>query len=173
LRGWHHNTLNPQDDRDDYEGPRKPNMLSCLHMEWREKRWNQLAQDEVSDFYHWLESDSRSGFETQRFSRSEIARWISDIGVKSIYQFDKSKTTASQVTTARWPWGEYETTLLGHLEAAALRYWVKYDPDDAMTAQTNATVAEWLVEHRNVSKKMAEAIASILRPDGLPTGPRK
>jgi hypothetical protein len=72
-----------------------------------------------------------------------------------------------------WPWGNHHTDSLGHLEAAALRYWVNYDPTDATTAPTNKAVSEWLIAERKVSQKMAESIASILRPDGLATGPRK
>ena len=73
-----------------------------------------------------------------------------------------------------WPWGSHHTELLGHLEAAARRYWGEnYVPSDATTASTNATVSEWLQTERKVSRTMANSIASMLRPDGLPTGPRK
>ena len=73
-----------------------------------------------------------------------------------------------------WPWGSHHTELLGHLEAAARRYWGEnYVPSDATTASTNATVSEWLQKERKVSRTMADSIASMLRPDGLPTGPRK
>lgn len=79
----------------------------------------------------------------------------------------------TQAASSRWPWGNHHTELLGHLEAAALRYWQNYDPTDATTAPTNRDVAEWLVNERKVSQKMSESIASMLRLDGLPTGPRK
>lgn len=72
----------------------------------------------------------------------------------------------------RWPWGEHHTEHLGHLEAAARRYWTLYDKSDLTTAPTNEMVAEWLQSERNVSKDKAKAIASILRADGLPTGRR-
>lgn len=74
---------------------------------------------------------------------------------------------------SKWPWGTHHTEALGHLEAAALRFWKLYDPDDDSTAPTNKQVAEWLQSERGLSQKMAEAMASILRADGLPTGPRK
>lgn len=70
-----------------------------------------------------------------------------------------------------WPWGSHQTELLGLLAAAAQKFWVNFDPEDNTTAPTNEVVAAWLVE-RNVSKRLADAIASILRADGLPTGPR-
>ena len=75
---------------------------------------------------------------------------------------------------SNWPWGNHHTILLGHLDAAARRYWgSKYEPSDTSTANTNATVSGWLQTERNVSQTMADSIATMLRPDGLPTGPRK
>ena len=74
---------------------------------------------------------------------------------------------------SRWPWGSHHTELLGHLDAAARRFWTLYDPDDPSTAPTNDMVSEWLQQERRVSKEKAKAIASILRPDGLATGPRR
>ena len=75
--------------------------------------------------------------------------------------------------TRRWPWGDHHTESLGHLEAAANRFWVNYDPTDTSTAETNERVSRWLQTEHQVSKNKADAIASMLRPDGLPTGPRK
>lgn len=79
----------------------------------------------------------------------------------------------SDADSGRWPWGTHHTELLGHLDAAARKFWTLYDPADLSTAPTNEMVAEWLQEHRDVSKDKSRAIASILRPDGLPTGPRR
>ena len=74
----------------------------------------------------------------------------------------------------KWPWGNHETEKLRHLEAAARQFWVNYDPDDPTSAETNETVVTWLMTERGVtSRHAAETIASILRADGLPTGPRK
>lgn len=74
---------------------------------------------------------------------------------------------------SRWPWGNHHTELLGHLEAAATRFWVNHDPTDNTTAPTNQIVSDWLQSERKLSRMMADAIASMLRADGLPTGPRK
>lgn len=71
-----------------------------------------------------------------------------------------------------WPWGRYETNLLRKLARAADLFWKKYDPTDPSSAPTNVQVIEWLVGQK-VSKRTAEIIATILRADGLPTGPRK
>lgn len=72
----------------------------------------------------------------------------------------------------KWPWGAHHTDALGHLEAAANRFWVLYDPAEPSTAPTNEMVAGWLRQERGVTKERAAAIASILRADGLRTGPR-
>jgi hypothetical protein len=72
----------------------------------------------------------------------------------------------------KWPWGSHETELLRHLAAAADRFWKNYDPSDPTTAPTNQQVMDWLKD-RGVSDRAAEVMASILRADRLPTGPRK
>lgn len=126
-------------------------------------------QETVAEFRKNLYSH----FVLQKFSRAELARWLSVIGKSSVYQFVPGEVDPAKILVGRWPWGDYHTDLLGHLEAAAKRFWVNYDPAVPSTANTNATVSEWLQAERKVSKTMADAIASILRADGLPTGPRK
>lgn len=76
-------------------------------------------------------------------------------------------------SAANWPWGAYHTELLGHLEAAARTFWVLYDPSEPSTAPTNEMVSRWLRDERGVSREKADAIASILRADGLKPGPRR
>jgi hypothetical protein len=78
----------------------------------------------------------------------------------------------AQRSETHWPWGNHHTELLGHLEAAARKWWQLYDPASPDTAPTNDMVSEWLITDRGVSKDKAKAIASILRADGLRTGPR-
>ncbi len=72
----------------------------------------------------------------------------------------------------RWPWGEHETELLRHLAAAGERFWKRYDPADPTTAPTNQVVADWL-KGRGVAERNAQVMATLLRADSLPTGPRK
>lgn len=73
----------------------------------------------------------------------------------------------------RWPWGDHHTEALGHLEAAGLRFWQWFDPTEPATAETNENVVDWLITERKASKDRARAIASLLRADGLPHGPRR
>lgn len=126
----------------------------------------------------WL-AGPKGEIERQVFDRTEVARWLGANQLTSVYAFDNSTKTASEAApdasrpeVGHWPWGKHHTELLGHLEAAARRFWTGYDPTDPTTANTNATVIEWLEFDRKVSRKMAQAIATMLRPDGLRTGPR-
>ncbi len=80
--------------------------------------------------------------------------------------------TDSADTTSAWPWGTHDTKLLRDMAAAAHALWKNYDPAEPDTAPTNDQVETFLVA-RGVSKSMAEKMATILRADGLPTGPRK
>ena len=128
---------------------------------------------------HWLNDQDESSFDAQKFTRVELARWLSAIGMKSDYQFNDLHITVGLAQNSnnkngtKWPWGEYETKLLQHLEAAANRFWVNYDPTDPGTAPVNQDVSTWLQDHRALSKNIADSLATILRVDGLKTGPRK
>lgn len=76
-----------------------------------------------------------------------------------------------KLDTTSWPWGRYENESLRKLAQATDRFWKNYDPADHSTAPTNDQVSAWLIE-QNVTPRIAKAIASILRADGLPTGRR-
>ena len=91
--------------------------------------------------------------------------------VERLSERSTEKTQSSNTSETRWPWGSHHTELLGHLEAAANRWWALYDSSDPSTAPKNEWVVDWLKE-QGVSNTKAEAIASILRADGLKTGPR-
>ena len=116
----------------------------------------------------------------RRFKRIEHAQsWLID---SVNWNFDRLKARANGGTelqkekldqSSRWPWGSHHTEYLGHLEAAARKWWTLYDPCDPTTAPTNEMVSDWLQSERNLSREKSRAIASMLRPDGLPTGPRK
>ena len=131
------------------------------------------SDDDVTPFTDWLASDHETQFDNQVFARPVVADWLEAIGLNSIYQFTLDAPSVDKDVTGHWPWGDHHTEFLGHLEAAARKHWVNYDPADPGTAPTNASVSGWLNTERKVSKKMADSIASMLRADGLPTGPRK
>lgn len=85
--------------------------------------------------------------------------------------FPEHVANLGTVKKSPWPWGHHHTVHLGHLAAAADKWWSNFDSSDNTTAPTNEQVAQWL-QGRGVGKAMAEKMATILRADGLPTGPR-
>ena len=172
ARAYFQQCMNPPE----YPSSEPMDMLCSVEM------GRHLAEHDDSDgdhcyFYHWVTDDELSGFNTQRFARKAVVDWLTAIGEVSIYAFDGAKATtpvpAQSNQTSQWPWGDHHTELLGHLDAAARRYWVNYDPADATTAPLSTVVSDWLCnDERKVSRAMADAIAQILRVDGLRTGPR-
>ena len=92
--------------------------------------------------------------------------------IDGLQQSEKDGAEEKSITT-KWPWGTHNTKDLEHLAAAANRFWTLYDPSDFTTAPTNKVVADWLVTNRGVARDRANYMASILRADGLPDGPRR
>jgi hypothetical protein len=81
-----------------------------------------------------------------------------------------ANNTSIPATLEKWPWGDYETALLEHLNLAATEFWAKWD-GNAASAPKNDVVAAWL-DARGVSGNIAAAMATILRSDKVPDGPR-
>jgi hypothetical protein len=119
-----------------------------------------------------LNSFSPDGIKESEISPSVFGAWITSIRYQVPTDFPWQD--APELPLSReWPWGRnHETELLRKLAAAAERFWKRYDPNDPTTAPTNETVTNWLIDQK-VSKRNAEVMATILRVDGLPTGPRK
>ena len=175
ARGWHLAKIAGEID----DGPAPDTMLQSIDMQWCQVRTD-IAQSQAPHYFHrWLGDGGRSDFDSQRFTRQELVRWLSSIEMQSAYSFDLSASTSEKTGTVnskagRWPWGNHHTKLLGHLEAAAKEFWVQYDPANVKaTAPKNDTVINWLVTERDVSHTVAGAMATILRIDGLRVGPRK
>lgn len=129
--------------------------------------------EDETPFTEWLMNNHATSFEVQCFSRGAIVDWLKATNKTSVYQFHLDTRLQVRNPSGHWLWGDHHTENLGHLEAAAKRFWINYDPDDISTAPTNKEISDWLIESRAVSGKLAENIASILRPEGLRTGPRK
>ena len=131
----------------------------------------------------WLElsevCSGPDGTETSsEVSLPEFGRWAQSLGweIPSDFPCKESGSTVqergSNAVSDGWPWGSHETELLRHLSAAAKRWWVNYDPADRTTAPKNEEVSKWL-QQQGVGTAMADKMATILRVDGLPKGPRK
>jgi hypothetical protein len=88
------------------------------------------------------------------------------------FQFHVRASTRTKIAATKWPWGDHDTKNLRALAEAAGKFWALYDPTDTSTAPKNEEVVAWL-ESRGVTNNIAKAIATILRADDLPTGPRK
>lgn len=99
-----------------------------------------------------------------------FASWAHATGLAFPEGFPWQPEMNLQVTG--WPWGRHETELLRKLARAADLFWKNYQPDQPSTAPTNEQVIGWLVDQK-VARRTAEVMATILRADGLPTGPRK
>ncbi|WAW09751.1 hypothetical protein NB640_11060 [Oxalobacter vibrioformis] len=107
----------------------------------------------------------------------EIIKWAADKDFPdfpfTMADVNKKEINSDSIDTGnhKWPWGDYETDLLRRLEQAARNFWTTYDPEDPSTAPTNKQVEDWLKE-QGVADRTAEIMATILRADGLRTGPR-
>jgi hypothetical protein len=88
------------------------------------------------------------------------------------FLFEDARQSLESAPPNLWPWGGYETELLRILAATVNEFWA--NPDDA--EPTNDFIVNWILTsyegNRRVSKNIADAIATIIRPDGLKTGPR-
>lgn len=72
-----------------------------------------------------------------------------------------------------WPWGDYETDLLNKIALAVEHFWKDFDTDSTKSIPKKMEVTDWLVKHGVKSNNIAEAIATIIRPDGLSTRPKR
>lgn len=102
---------------------------------------------------------------------SSFAAWLKSIGHQPPNEFPW-KTVGESFINVNWPWGRHETDLLRKLAGAAERFWGNYDPGDPTTAPVSPQVIDWL-KGQGVSANIAQAMATILRADGLPTRTKK
>lgn len=118
-----------------------------------------------------LTSKSAEGIEESEVKLSNFVTWLNSIEHQPPAEFPW-QPEAMTFSNMNWPWGRHETDSLRKMAAAAHKFWKNYDPSDPTTAPTNKQVAEWL-KAQEVADRTAEVMASILRADGLATGPRK
>jgi hypothetical protein len=118
-----------------------------------------------------LVSLSDGGLEESEVKLSNFATWLKTTPHIAPPEFPW-QPEAMPLSNMDWPWGRHETDLLRKLAAVANRFWKNYDPSDPTTAPTNQEVIDWLRE-KKVATRTAEIIATILRADNLPMGPRK
>ena len=118
-----------------------------------------------------LLSRSDEGLEESEVKLSNFATWLKSIQYPIPAQFPwQSEPFTLSNSIGRGAGTKRD--LLRKLAGAAQRFWSNYDPADPTTAPTNQQVIDWL-KGQGVSERTAEIMATILRADGLPTGPRK
>jgi hypothetical protein len=106
---------------------------------------------------------------------SEIATWaVWEVKLKDLpFEFAALAQKPDKAAhMPAWPWGTHNTKLLSKLKGAAEKFWKNYDPTDATTAPKSTDLIVFL-KKEGVSTRIAESMATILRADRLPTGPRK
>jgi hypothetical protein len=86
---YHRDDMNPPSELSGVEYDSQ--MLQSYAMRYQQGKY--LADNKFVgiDFWDWLQHEPSSGFENQVFTRGELTRWLSAIGMKSVYQFDRSK----------------------------------------------------------------------------------
>jgi hypothetical protein len=104
---------------------------------------------------------------------SQLCRFALDQNWRPLPQDFEAIAATPPANYRRWPWGEHETELLGHLAAAAKEWWSSYEPENPLTAPKSDEVAAWLRKERGVPDRVAEIMAQILRADDLRAGPRR
>lgn len=115
-------------------------------------------------------SNSLRGLEESIVDLSNFTAWLQSMQYTLPAEFLWTPE-ALELDSIHWPWGRHSTGLLRKLAAAADKFWKNYDPEDPSTAPTNVVVSSWL-EEQGVAHRNATAMATILRADGLRTGPR-
>ena len=101
---------------------------------------------------------------------SDFASWLNLVSHSVPKEFPWTSRPL-EVGSYTWPWGRHQTQSLRMLALAADKFWKNYDPSDFSTAPKSEAVIDWL-QQQGATRRKAEAIASLLRPDDLPTGPR-
>jgi hypothetical protein len=123
----------------------------------------------VVRFLQWLESDA-SDIDKQQFSREVIDGWLHGLGLPSKYRFKDDGRARIIQAGPRWP--AHDTEKLTALRLAAVKFWSNYNPAEPDAARTNDVVSAWLQKERGIARTVADTMATILRPDNLPPGPR-
>lgn len=100
-------------------------------------------------FQRWFRDKKLSGFETQKFSRREIARWLPAIGVPTIYPFDFASKGAN--AQGEKPLGNSERSTLLIIIAALCK---DLDYDYKKAAKTAAVICGTV--HGMVDKPLGE-----------------
>lgn len=131
-----------------------------LHSINVEKRLSHFDPDDAYNRSKWLASDEHSGFATQRFSRTEVARWLTACTIQSAYKFIGGKSTDESLSTKE------RNTLLKVIVGMAIKGYA-YDPASAKNdapkeIETDIAKLGISVTDDTIRKYLKEAVETIL-----------
>lgn len=138
-----------------------------------------VARQYVKDGIIDSDGDPDAEYDLRYVVLSDYAHWAQALEMPLPPEFPRvlMSKAVKQEPAHKWPWGTHDTVMLGHLVAAANHFWKpvseggNYDPERPTTAKSNKVVAAWLFQRTN-SDNISKAMATILRADNLPPGPR-
>lgn len=150
---------------------------------------NLVAAGEIPSVH--LENDSLTCFQSQKFTRFSLRRWLEENGRTSIYPFGRVQAVNHKRTKplredaslsvqplleqtppskGPWPWGAYTTKNLDALASAVEKFWIPYVTGKREERPVAKEVCPHLIA-LGVTNNMAEAISTVIRKEGLPPGP--
>lgn len=146
-----------------FDGVAPIDMLQSVDMT-RELSATDLSDGRRCNFYVWLCDENLSGFDAQRFSIKETARWLDVIGQPSMYSFNGMLTPPA--TKAVLPKEIDPSDLPDELDCANLAYRaVKNGYGDQSKTLKNRTVEYLENTYPNLKPEAVQRIATVANPD--------
>jgi hypothetical protein len=112
------------------------------------------------------------------FSLCVRVGWPVPNELRQHFAYPAGASSPTSEASYRWPWGDYDTKLLGVLAEAVHEWWSTYDAADPGTAPLQPDVTAWIekrltqLEYANPGT-LAGYMATIIRHEKAPVGRRK
>lgn len=159
---WHQKTDEEFARGDEFGSVPPDHILESTEMSWVH------TTDESEDdqgFLLWLGNQSQSAFETQRFSRHELARWFVATGIKSRYPFETGQAATTFGMEKALSKVE-RNSLLKMVIAMAIRGYgyVPTDKKSTVTGEIDKDVSAlgMTIDDGTVLKYLKEAVETVL-----------
>jgi len=149
-----------------------PEGCSQLNVRWKHiPATEKEAEFWAAEFACSITPDREISIDDIRIDRQELLEFLIAANTNGVASDDVNKVTENTETQIRQLFG-HSTELLLELVAASKEHWKSYMPKIPSTAPKSEVVSKWL-QDRGVTQNVADRMATILRPDDLPTGRRK
>lgn len=161
----HRNTLNPTGERLGSE--LDPQMLQSDAMSCRHANCSPSDSTVESHlFWDWLQHEPSSDFGNQRFTRMELIRWVGAIGMKSVYQFDRS-ISLEAATYSGTPYTDIDPSDLPiELDAANVAYRAVLNAYGNQSETFKKRLIAYLQEnYTDLKPEAVQRIATVANPD--------